>query len=146
MSKFKVTREKDKADPSISASHTKTCHFKTHTLIPILKIKSQIYDYTSKLFFRICVIVQKCLNSPHSFTGSSDQSLQSFILSHTLLLSIHSPLLHMNFSGPSHLVAVKHTIKSSYTSDLRGVPHKTKLCRVQNMNCHYTKHISSDTR
>lgn len=41
---------------------------------------------------------------PHSFMGSSDQSLQSFTLSHTLLLSIHSPFLQRNFLGPSHFV------------------------------------------
>lgn len=42
---------------------------------------------------------------PHSFLGSSDRSLQSFTESHTLELSIHSPFLHRNLRGPSHLVA-----------------------------------------
>lgn len=49
---------------------------------------------------------------PHSFMGSSDPSLQSFTLSHTLLLSMHSPFLQRNFLGPSHLVTAvkeKHT-------------------------------------
>lgn len=46
---------------------------------------------------------------PHSFTGSSDQSLQSLTLSHTLLLSIHSPFLQRNFLGPSHFVTVVKT-------------------------------------
>ena len=44
---------------------------------------------------------------PHSFLGSSDLSLQSLTESHTFELSIHSPFLHRNFSGPSHLVAVR---------------------------------------
>lgn len=51
------------------------------------------------------VRVQPC-NLPHSFLGSSDLSLQSLTESHTLELSIHSPFLHRNFKGPSHLVAV----------------------------------------
>lgn len=42
---------------------------------------------------------------PHSFLGSSDRSLQSLTESHTLELSMHSPFLHRNFRGPSHLVA-----------------------------------------
>jgi len=42
----------------------------------------------------------------HSFLGSSDRSLQSFTLSHTLLPSMHSPFLQRNFRGPSHFVAI----------------------------------------
>ncbi|TNN34878.1 hypothetical protein EYF80_054958 [Liparis tanakae] len=41
--------------------------------------------------------------------GSSDQSLQSFTLSHTLLTSTHSPFLQRNFLGPSHFVTAEET-------------------------------------
>lgn len=44
---------------------------------------------------------------PHSFLGSSDRSLQSLTESQTLELSMHSPFLHRNFRGPSHLVAAE---------------------------------------
>lgn len=49
--------------------------------------------------------------SPHSLMGSSDKSLQSFTLSHTLLMSIHSPFLQRNFLGPSHFVTENATKK-----------------------------------
>lgn len=48
---------------------------------------------------------------PHSFLGSSDLSLQSLTESHTLELSMHSPFLHRNFRGPSHLVAATENQK-----------------------------------
>lgn len=51
--------------------------------------------------------------SPHSLMGSSDKSLQSFTLSHTLLLSIHSPFLQRNFLGPSHFVTENATKKKT---------------------------------
>lgn len=68
-------------------------------------------DQSRRSLTKLCINVCECecvlRYIPHCFIGSSDQSLQSLMLSHTLLLSIHSPLLHMNFSGPSHLVAVR---------------------------------------
>lgn len=42
----------------------------------------------------------------HSFRGSSLQSLQSCSWSHTLLMSMHSPLLHLNFPGPKHWLTI----------------------------------------
>ena len=46
-------------------------------------------------------------DSLHSLMGSSLQSGQSRALLHTLLISIHSPLRHLNFSGPLHWVTVE---------------------------------------
>lgn len=43
----------------------------------------------------------------HSFRGSSLQSLQSCSWSHTLLMSMHSPLLHLNFPGPKHWLTIR---------------------------------------
>lgn len=61
---------------------------------------------------------------PHSFLGSSDRSLQSLTESHTLELSMHSPFLHKNFWGPSHLVAVaeKAKTRSAPTHWTSGTP------------------------
>lgn len=52
-------------------------------------------------------------HSLHSLMGSSLQSGQSRALLHTLLISIHSPLRHLNFSGPLHWVTVER-YKESY--------------------------------
>lgn len=57
------------------------------------------------------VVNERPLHSPHSLRGSSDQSLQSRCLSHTISMLIHSPLRHLNLVGPSQWVAVHETWK-----------------------------------
>lgn len=49
-------------------------------------------------------LIKKKEHLLHSLIGSSLQSGQSLTLLHTLLISMHSPLRHLNFSGPLHWV------------------------------------------
>lgn len=78
----------------------------------------------------MCFCVWRPTILPHSFTGSSDQSLQSFTLSHTLLLSMHSPFLQRNFFGPSHFVTVEDATHTVYRQAAHVV-HWCDYCCVQ---------------
>lgn len=50
----------------------------------------------------------------HSFMGSSLQSLQSCSWLHTLVISMHSPLLHLNFPGPKQWLTTKRNTEGRF--------------------------------
>lgn len=92
------------------------------------------------------------LHLRHSFRGSSLQSLQSCSWLHTFVMSMHSPLLHLNFPEPKHWLTAKRNteerlpewVRSGWSLDKPTRTGPYHFCswlhqnRRHSLGCHYT--------
>lgn len=67
-------------------------------------------DEEMSRFSTVCWKMLRNADSLHSLMGSSLQSEQSLSWLHTLLSSMHSPLRHLNLSGPLHADAARRRV------------------------------------